>query len=240
MTAKHPDPFSDFLYPFLEEKSNQGRVSLEAALEEVRGSTLQKAHEVVTMRQAFFDEQGEALIAAAVDMARSFANGGKLLAFGNGGSATDAQDIAADFLNPGDGHRPLPAISLTNDIGVITAVGNDVGFDNVFTRQVIAFGQPGDIALGFSTSGQSPNLIAACEQAKKMKLLTIGIAGYDGGKMSRAGLDHCFIVRSSYVPRIQEVQATIYHTLWELTHHLLRSNDLKSLLHFQEGQDEIR
>ncbi len=221
LQSPDPDPFSDFLYPFLEEQDGQSRASLDAVLDEVRGSTLQKASEIVSMRQAFFDEQGENLIAAAEDMARSFANGGKLLSFGNGGSATDAQDIAADFLNPGDGHRPLPAISLTNDIGVVTAVGNDVGFDNVFTRQIIAFGQPGDIALGFSTSGQSPNLMAAFEQAKKMKLVTIGIVGYDGGKMARAGLDHCFIVRSTYTPRIQEVQATIYHTLWELTHHIL-------------------
>jgi len=186
---------------------------------------LQKAHEIISTRQAFIDEQADVLVAAAEDMARSFAGGGQLLAFGNGGSATDAQDIAADFVNPGDGYPPLPAISLTNDIGVVTAVGNDVGFDNVFVRQIIAFGHPGDIALGFSTSGESPNVIAAFEQAKKMGLLTIGIAGYDGGTMARAGLDHCFVVSSTYIPRIQEVHATIYHTLWELTYRILMEGD---------------
>lgn len=215
-----PDPFSDFLYPFLEDN---GRVPLAAVLDEVRGSTLQKAHEIIAMRQACIDEQAEALVAAAADMARSFADGGQLLAFGNGGSATDAQDVAADFLNPGDGCRPLPALSLTNDIGVVTAVGNDVGFDNVFARQIIAFGRPGDMALGFSTSGESPNVLAAFGQAKKMDLLTIGIVGYDGGQVARAALDHCFIVRSTYIPRIQEVQATLYHTLWELTHRILEA-----------------
>jgi len=220
MTTPNADPFSDFLYPFIE---NKEQVPLASVLDEVRGSTQQKAREIAEMRQAFFDEQGETLIAAAEDMARSFADGGQLLAFGNGGSATDAQDIAADFLNPGNGYPPLPALSLTNDIGVVTAVGNDVGFENVFVRQVIAYGRPGDIAVGFSTSGQSPNVVSALEHAQKMNLLTIGIAGYDGGKLARAGLDHCFIVRSTYIPRIQEVQATVYHTLWELTHRRLEA-----------------
>ena len=154
---------------------------------------------------------------AAQDMAEAFAAGGQLLAFGNGGSATDAQDVAADCLNPYRG-RPLPALSLTNDIGVITGVGNDVGFDNVFARQVIAYGRPGDIALGFSTSGKSANVLAAFTQAHKQGLLTVGIAGYDGGRMAGMGLRHCLVVRSTYVPRIQEVHATIYHTLLELVH----------------------
>ena len=217
MTAQS-DPFSEFLYPFLQSGEE---VPLAAVLDEVRGSTLQKAQEIIAMRQAFIAAHGDALVAAAQDMARSFAEGGQLLAFGNGGSATDAQDIAADFLNPGNGYPALPALSLTNDIGVVTGVGNDVGFDNVFARQIIAFGRPGDLALGFSTSGESPNVIAAFERARQMDLLTIGIAGYDGGRMARAGLDHCFVVHSTYVPRIQEVHATIYHTLWELTHRIL-------------------
>jgi len=221
VTDQSADPFSDFLYPFLEDK---GQIPPATVLDEVRGSTLQKAHEIIAMRQAFIAEQAAALVSAAEDMARSFAEGGQLLAFGNGGSATDAQDIVADFINPGDGYAPLPAISLTNDIGVVTAVGNDVGFDNVFVRQIIAFGRPGDIALGFSTSGESPNVITAFEQAKKMGLLTIGIAGYDGGKMARTGLDRCFVVHSTYIPRIQEVHATIYHSLWELTYRILESD----------------
>jgi len=238
-----PDLFADFLYPFLEEKhtpdsargGSQGddaRVLLKATLDEVRGSILHKARDIATLRQTFFAEQGEMLARAATTMTRAFGSGKTLLAFGNGGSATDAQDIAADFMNPGSGsgfgpgksYRSLPALSLTNDIGVVTAVGNDVGFDNVFVRQIIAFGRPGDIALGFSSSGQSSNLLAAFAQAKKMQLTTIGIAGYDGGQMARAGLEYCFVVHSTYVPRIQEVQATIYHTLWTLIQHILEAD----------------
>lgn len=220
MTNNHSDPFSDFLYPFLE---NQEQASLSAVMAEVRGSILQKAAEVATMRQNFFAAQGTEFVPAAEAMAAAFQNGGQLLTMGNGGSATDAQDMAADFLNPGSGFKSLPAISLTNDIGVITAVGNDVGFDNVFTRQVIAYGRSVDILVGFSTSGQSPNLLSAFIQARKMGLLTIGITGYDGGKMDKLDLDHCFIVHSTYVPRIQEVHATIYHTLWTLVQEVLNS-----------------
>jgi D-sedoheptulose 7-phosphate isomerase len=216
------DPFSDFLYPFM---ADQQARSLETVLAEVQGSTLQKAREIAGMRQAFIAGQADQLAAAARDLAQAFARGAQLLAFGNGGSATDAQDVAADFLHPPDGYRPLPALSLTNDIGVVTAVGNDVGFENVFARQIIAFGRPGDIAVGFSTSGESPNVLAAFRQAQQEGLLTVGLAGYDGGKMAAAGLDHCFVVRSSYVPRIQEVHATIYHTLWALTQRLLEAAD---------------
>jgi len=220
--AAGSDPFSDFLYPFM---ADQHARSLEAVLGEVRGSTVQKAHEIAEMRRAFITGREAALVAAAHDLARAFARGGQLLTFGNGGSATDAQDMAADFLHPPEGARPLPALSLTNDIGVVTAVGNDVGFDNVFARQIIAFGRPGDVALGFSTSGESPNVLAALAQARRQGMLTIGLAGYEGGKMAAAGLDHCFVVHSSYVPRIQEVHATIYHTLWELTQRLLEAGD---------------
>ena len=128
------------------------------------------------------------------------------------------------FSIPIKGSQSLPAISLTNDIGVVTAVGNDIGFDNVFTRQVIAYGRPGDMLVGFSTSGQSPNLLSAFAQAHKIGLLTIGITGYDGGKIAKLRLDHSLIVHSTYIPRIQEVHATIYHTLWTLVHEVLRNH----------------
>lgn len=214
------DPFSDFLYPFLDDTE---QVSLETVLAEVRQSTLQKVNEVTQLRQQFIDEYQEQLVSASQAMAERFVAGGQLLAFGNGGSATDAQDIVADFLNPDGARTALPAISLTNDIGVVTAVGNDVGFDNVYTRQMIAYGTSNDIAIGFSTSGESANILAAFQQAQKMNLLTVGITGYDGGKLAKANLDYCFIVRSTYVPRIQEVHATVYHTLWELTHRILQA-----------------
>ncbi len=216
------DPFSDFLYPFLEEKS---QLSLDDVMQEVAASTVQKAQTLAKLRRAFWDEFSETLTAAGQQMAQAFLNGGKLLTMGNGGSATDAGDFSADFLNPPATFPTLPAISLTNDIGIVTAVGNDVGFANIFLRQIIAYGQQGDICVGFSTSGQSANLIAAFQQAQRGGMLTIGIAGYDGGQMADAGLDYCFIVRSSYVPRIQEVHATIYHTLWHVVQQHLTDAD---------------
>jgi D-sedoheptulose 7-phosphate isomerase len=121
----------------------------------------------------------------------------------------------------------LPAIALTNDIAVVTAVANDVGFDNVFARQVIAFGRTGDIALGISTSGNSSNVLVAFEQAKKQGLLTIGLAGYDGGKMMHTpAVDFCINAPSDHIPRIQEAQATVYHALLEVIHTLIKKKSL--------------
>src|SRR5207302_11054585 len=162
------------------------------------------------------------IVAAGERMARALANGATLLAFGNGGSTTDAQDFVTELINPPfPAWSPLPAIALTNDIAVITGVGNDVGFDNIYARQVIAFGRPGDIALGISTSGNSTNVLLALEQAKKQGLLTVALAGYDGGKLARSkAVDFCLTVPSTNIPRIQEAQATLYHALVELVHSL--------------------
>jgi D-sedoheptulose 7-phosphate isomerase len=207
--------YDRLFYPFL---FPGGVGSAEEVLARVQESTLAKCREVVALRRAALEQSGERIVAAGVAMARAFGAGATLLAFGNGGSTTDAQDIVADLSAPPlPGCRALPAIAMTNDIAVVTAIGNDVGFDNVFLRQVIAFGRPGDIALGISTSGSSANVLAALEQAKKQGLLTIGLAGYDGGKMAGlAALDHCIVAPSDHVPRIQEVQATIYHALLAL------------------------
>jgi D-sedoheptulose 7-phosphate isomerase len=166
------------------------------------------------------EHAGPQLVAAGQAMARAFAKGATLLAFGNGGSTTDAQDMVTELLNPPlPGWPPLPAIALTNDIAVITAVGNDVGFNNIFARQVIAYGRRGDIALGISTSGNSANVLAALEQAKKQGLLTVGLAGYNGGKMMHsAAVDVCINSPSDHIPRIQEAQATAYHALLEVIH----------------------
>lgn len=208
-------------YPYLFEG---GKANPEDVLEQVRHSTVEKCHEIVALRQTTFERSREQIIAAGLAMARAFANGATLLAFGNGGSATNAQDIVTDLLNPPCADwPPLPAIALTNDIAVVTAVGNDVGFDNVFARQVIAYGRPGDIALGFSTSGSSANILAAFEQAKKQGMLTIGLAGYEGGKMqcSRA-VDVCITAPSDHSPRIQEAHATIYHTFLDIIHSIYK------------------
>ncbi len=206
--------YDRLFYPFLFEG---GEASADDVLAQVRHSTIQKCRDVVALRRQTLQSYRDTIVEAGVAMARAFADGGTLLAFGNGGSATDAQDQVADLSNPPGGNRPLPAISLTNDIAVVTAVANDVGFDNVFVRQVIAFGRAGDIAFGITTSGNSANVLAALEQAKKQGLLTVGLAGYDGGKMARSSaVDFCITTHSENIPRIQEAQATVYHALLEV------------------------
>jgi D-sedoheptulose 7-phosphate isomerase len=202
------------LYPFL----YSGTTDLEAVLDEVRRSTVDKAREIVALRELVLEREVGRLVACARAMARSFADGGKLLAFGNGGSATDAQSLSSMFLHPRAGERSLPATCLTDDVAVVTALANDVGFEVVFARQIAAFGRPGDVAVGLSTSGNSDNLIRAFEEASRRGLLTVGLAGYQGGKMAETdSIDYLFVVPSSSVHRIQEAQTTVYHVLWELT-----------------------
>jgi len=203
------------LYPFL----YPGKSDVDAVIEQVRQSTVDKTREITELRAEVLRRDGARLTACAELMAERFAAGGRLLAFGNGGSATDAQDLVGLFLSPADDSRPLPAFSLTADIAVITALSNDVGFDVVFARQVGAFGRSTDIAVGLSTSGNSANLLRAFDEAARRGMLTIGISGYDGGRMAELdSIDHLFVVPSPSVHRIQEAQTTIYHALWELTH----------------------
>jgi D-sedoheptulose 7-phosphate isomerase len=212
--------YDRLFYPFL---FAGGQVNADEVLAQVRHSTLEKCREIVALRQATLARHHDDIVATGKAMARAFASGATLFAFGNGGSATDAQDLTADLFNPPFPHwRPLPAMALTNDIAVVTAVGNDVGFDNVFRRQIIAFGKPGDIAVGFSTSGTSKNVLTAFEQAKKQGMLTVGFAGYDGGRMAQTeALDYCLVAPSDHIPRIQEGQATVYHAILDVIHALL-------------------
>jgi D-sedoheptulose 7-phosphate isomerase len=206
------------LYPFL----YSGGGDLDSVMAEVSSSTIEKAKEIVALRQTVLAAEGARLQACAEHMAAAFRDGGRLFTFGNGGSSTDAQDVAALFLNPGGQDRPLPALALTTDVAVMTALSNDIGFEVVFARQLGAFGRPGDIALGLSTSGNSANLIRAFEEAMRRGMLTIGLAGHTGGQMAELDdLDHLFTVPSSSVHRIQEAQTTIYHVLWELTQYAL-------------------
>jgi len=206
------------LYPFL----YSGESDLRSVMEEVRRSTAEKAEEIVALRQKVLAADGQRLADCAARMGAAFRAGGRLFTFGNGGSSTDAQDVAALFLNPGAGARPLPALALTTDVAVMTALSNDIGFEVVFARQLGAFGRPGDIALGLSTSGNSANLIRAFEEAMRRGMLTIGLAGHTGGQMAEIeGLDHLFTVPSSSVHRVQEAQTTVYHALWELTQYAL-------------------
>jgi len=210
------------LYPFLYAGDDNAAADLESVMAEVRRSTVEKANEIVALRETVLADDGARLAACAAEMAAAFRTGGRLFTFGNGGSSTDAQDVAALFLNPGGDARPLPALALTTDVAVMTALSNDIGFDVVFARQLGAFGRAGDIAIGLSTSGNSANLIKAFEEAMRRGMLTIGLAGHTGGQMAELeGLDHLFTVPSSSVHRIQEAQTTIYHALWELTQYAL-------------------
>jgi len=147
--------------------------------------------------------------------------GNKILLFGNGGSAADAQHLAAEFVNRFLIERPpLPAIALTTDTSIITSIGNDYDFAQIFAKQIRAIGQPGDVAIGMSTSGVSPNVLRGLEIAKKMGLVTIGLTGRDGGQIAQA-VDYCLNVSSNSVPRIQEVHITLGHVICELVDYKL-------------------
>jgi D-sedoheptulose 7-phosphate isomerase len=206
------------LYPFLHgDKPDAGKLH-GALLESVR----QKAGDSIGTKQHFFADNGAAVVAAAEAIAGVYRKRGRLFSMGNGGSSCDAAHFAVEFLHPVTAGRPaLTAINLTSDIAMLTAVGNDVGFGHVFLRQLIAQANPGDGLVGFSTSGNSENLLAAFAKAKELGVITIGFAGYDGGKMARGGLDHCLVVRSDSIHRIQETHVAIYHILWDLVHTLL-------------------
>ncbi len=161
-------------------------------------------------------ECSEKIVEAAVLIAHCLRAGGKLLFFGNGGSAADAQHLAAEFVGRFVKERQaLPAIALTTDSSILTAVGNDYGFDQIFARQIQALGQPNDVAIAISTSGNSPNVIAAVKEAKNRHLKTIGLAGKDGGMLAK-GVDIPIVVPSANTARIQECQITIGHIFCEL------------------------
>ena len=161
-------------------------------------------------------EESEQIIDAARAIHQRLTQGGKLIIFGNGGSATDANDWAIDCVLPPAGYRPVPAISLSMEPANLTAIANDVGIELIFLRQMIAHARPEDVAIGISTSGGSRNIILALEEARKRGLLTVALLGYDGGEILRRGLaDFPLVVRSDYIPRIQEVQASIYHVMRE-------------------------
>jgi D-sedoheptulose 7-phosphate isomerase len=207
------------LYPFLYSDTSD----LSAVLDQVRASTVAKAAEIGELRRAVGARDGARIAECAAQAAARFGAGGRLFAFGNGGSATDAQQLATlflnpGFLNPGGNAPPLPAFGLANDTSVVTALCNDVGVEVVFARQLAAFGGRNDIAVGLSTSGNSANLVRAFDEASRRGMLTIGLAGYDGGTMAELdSIDYLFVVPSSSVHRIQEAQTTIYQVLWELT-----------------------
>jgi D-sedoheptulose 7-phosphate isomerase len=223
VSDREPAGSIESLYPFL----YSGTTDLSAVLEQVRQSTVAKAEEILGLRRQVRDADGARLVACACQLAARFASGGRLLAFGNGGSATDAQQLATLFLYPGGAARPLPALSLASDASVLTALSNDIGVDVVFARQIAAFGIKADIAVGLSTSGNSDNLLRAFDEASRRGMLTVGIAGYTGGKMAELdSIDYLFIAPSASVHRIQEAQTTVYNVLWELCQSAVGAADL--------------
>lgn len=200
----HDTGAASFLYPFLGERETDR----EAVVEDVRRSILMKAAEVGELRGQTLSEGRGALVAAA----EAVRGAGRVLALGNGGSATDATDLVADLERAG-----RAAIDLCADPAILTAVANDVGVEAIFARQVIAYGRPGDALIALSTSGGSANVIAALGEARRRGLATIAFVGYDGGRIAAEHLaDHVVITRSQHIPRIQEAQASAYHVLCEL------------------------
>ena len=212
--ATHDAGASSFLYPFLAEREDD----LERVIGDVASSAQLKSEEIGALREQTLIDNARALSAAADALRESLVAGGTLLALGNGGSATDAMDVVADFRHPAPGALAWPAVDLTEDPAILTAIANDIGTEAIFARQVIAYGRPGDVLLALSTSGNSANVIAALAQARRQNLTTIAMVGYDGGRIAAEALaDHVIVSRSEHIPRIQEAQASAYHVLRVLT-----------------------
>jgi len=210
---------SEFLYPFLG-RQKQGTDDL---IGEVANSIQMKVHDDAKLRARIAHEQSEIISSTALAIEDRLQRGGKLILFGNGGSATDANDWAIDCVLPPPGYHPVSAVSLSLEPANITAVANDVGTEVIFLRQLIAQARPEDVAIGISTSGGSRNIIMALEEARKRNLLTVALLGYDGGEILRRGIaDFPIVVHCDYIPRIQEVQASIYHIIRELMEGLHR------------------
>jgi D-sedoheptulose 7-phosphate isomerase len=233
MSQESGKDFSRAFYPFLHADERKPQ----ELMDELGFSLLEKARESVEVKTKFFEENKDTILAASLLLAKAFHRGRKLLVCGNGGSATDAQHVAVEFMHPITvGRKALPAICLTSDMAMVTAVANDVGFGDVFTRQIIALGRAGDVLLGISTSGNSENLAHAFATARRMKLSTLGFAGGDGGKMRELGaeglLDVCLTVPTPSIHRIQETHVTLYHVMWDMVHTFLQH---RSLVEEQSG-----
>jgi len=192
----------------------------------VKEAILRKARESGDVKEQFFRAEADRIEALVRAMAVRFSGGGRLYVMGNGGSATDAQHIALEFFHPiVEKRKALPAMALTVDPALLTAISNDRDFAKIFADQLRVLAQPGDMALAVSTSGNSPNLVQALEAARELGLLTIAFTGKDGGRL--AGLaEYCFVVPSFSIHRIQEAHVTLYHVVWDLVHVALGEDDV--------------
>jgi D-sedoheptulose 7-phosphate isomerase len=220
--AGHELGDTEFLYPYLG-KGQHGKSSL---VDEVATSIGMKVADDSALRTQVAAEQTGSICAATRAIHERVEAGGKLILFGNGGSATDANDFALDCIAPPARWRPVPAVSLSLEPATVTAIANDVGTDVIFLRQLIAQARPEDVAIAISTSGGSRNVVAALEEARKRRMLTVALLGYDGGEIARRALaDLVVVVHSDYIPRIQEVQASVYHVIREGLEGLTRGED---------------
>jgi len=184
----------------------------------LRDAALRKSEESVLTTRRFFVEHADRVAACAADVARAFDRGGRLFAFGNGGSACDAEHLAVEFSHPiVEKRRALPAVSLGADRAFSSAVGNDEDFSLGYAKELRLHARPGDVAVGMSTSGKSRNVLRALKAAREIGALTIGFAGRDGGAI-REACDHAFVVPSFSIHRIQEVHVALLHVLWDLVH----------------------
>ncbi len=224
------DPGLVQLYPFLyggrKDRADDDRALLE--------SVHRKARDSLDAKQAFFVANAEGVVAMARAIAGVYRGNGRIFSMGNGGSSCDAAHFAVEFLHPVTTGRPaLSALNLADPV-MMSAVANDTGFKNVFARQLVAQARPGDGLIGFSTSGNSENLMAAFARAKTLGLVTVGLAGHDGGAMATsADVDQCLVVRTDSIHRIQETHVAIYHILWDLVHTLLA--DDRGALHAEQA-----
>jgi D-sedoheptulose 7-phosphate isomerase len=211
---------ADFLYPFL----GEDRADPTALLEDLTASAITKAAASAALQAATLAAIADDLAATAAAMAARFERGGRLLTFGNGGSATDAAGLAALFALPPNGPAH-PARCLAEDPAVLTALANDVGHELVFARQLIAHASSADIAFGISTSGGSTNLLVAFDEAARRGLLTIALVGYGGGELARSpAVQHRLVVDADSTHRVQEVQAGIGFALWAAVQERVRTS----------------
>jgi D-sedoheptulose 7-phosphate isomerase len=213
------NPVLDALYPHLSGRRPDAAVIDAALLESVR----QKAEHSVQVKRQFFADEAARIVEAARLLARTYRDGGRLFTMGNGGSSCDAAHIAVEFQHPITAGRPaLAAMNLSQDVAMLTAVGNDLGFRHVYVRQVLAHVRRGDCLIGVSTSGNSENLLAGFGAAHGLGATTIALAGGDGGRMrASTDVDLCLIVPTDSIHRVQETHVALYHILWDLTHTLL-------------------
>jgi D-sedoheptulose 7-phosphate isomerase len=184
----------------------------------LRDAVLRKARASIATQESFFRDEADRIAACGEALRAAFDAGARLFAFGNGGSACDAQHVAVEFMHPViEKRRALPALALSCDTAFHTAVGNDRDFAGAFAQQLRTLARRGDVAVAFSTSGKSASVVRALQSARELGLLTVGFTGRDGGRMPEL-CDHCFTVPSFSIHRIQETHQTLLHVLWDLVH----------------------